>query len=192
MKYGGMNAAYRFLMVAIAVACSASGPMAYADKADRRMPVEVEADNSNGDTANNVLVLTGNVVLTQGSMRIAAERMRLSRDANDNKFAELFGPPGGQISFREKRERASDYMEGVADRAEYDERTGTLKLFGRVKLKSGADEYTGDYVFYDANKEIIEANGRIPGDKSVERAGRVRIVIQPRSEDTKTNADAKK
>jgi lipopolysaccharide export system protein LptA len=90
--------------------------------------------------------------------------------------------------FREKREGLNDFMEGAADRAEFDDKANTLKLFNRAKLKNGTDELSGEYIYYNSVTEVIQALGRIPDAKSDPKAAtpagenRVRIVIQPRAD----------
>jgi len=167
---------------------------AVAEKADRSKLIKIEAASNVLDQSTNVLVLEGEVVLEQGTMRITAERMRLKRDAQENIFAELFGKAGGQITFREKREGFSDYMEGVADRAEFDDKANTLKLFSRARLKNGTDELTGEYIYYNSLTEVIQAFGPVPDGKTDPKAStptgnnRVRITIQPRQEPSKDAA----
>jgi len=174
------------LLTIIALAMAAGH--AAAEKADRTKPIEINAASGTSDLANNIQTLEGNVVLVQGTMRITADRMRLVRDAKDHIFAELFANAGGQISFREKREGFSDFMEGSADRAEFDDKANTIKFFSRAKLKNGGDELSGEFIYYNSVTEVLQALGRIPdakgGPKVATPTGdnRVKIVIQPRAE----------
>jgi lipopolysaccharide transport protein LptA len=46
----------------------------------------IGADRSTGDDINKVLVLEGNVVVTQGTMRITAAKVTIQEDAKKNKF----------------------------------------------------------------------------------------------------------
>ena len=173
------------------IACVMLAPHALAEKADRTKPIEINAASGTTDLANNIQTLEGNVVLVQGTMRITADRMRLKRDAQEHISAELFANAGGQISFREKREGFSDFMEGTADRAEFDDKANTIKLFSRAKLKNGSDELTGEYIYYNSVTETLQALGRIPDARGDPKPGaptgenRVRIVIQPRPEGPK-------
>jgi len=173
------------------IACVMLAPHALAEKADRTKPIEINAASGTTDLANNIQTLEGNVVLVQGTMRITADRMRLKRDAQEHISAELFANAGGQISFREKREGFSDFMEGTADRAEFDDKANTIKLFSRAKLKNGSDELTGEYIYYNSVTETLQALGRIPDASGDPKPGaptgenRVRIVIQPRPEGQK-------
>ena len=163
---------------------------AIAEKADRSRPIEIDAASGKSDLANNIQTLEGGVVLTQGTMRISAEKMIVRRDAQGNIAAELHGAGGNQISFREKREGFSDFMEGVADHAEFDQAANTVKLFKNAKLKNGNDILSGDYIYYNSSTDVMLADGRAPDGKfgkhskpaTAEPGGRVRIVIQPRTE----------
>lgn len=198
---GHLTSNLLFALLGLALVAIPTG--ALAEKADRNKPIEMTAASGTSDLANNVQTLEGTVVLVQGTMRMTAERMRVKRDAQDRIFAELFGTPTAQITFREKREGFDDFMEGTADRAEFDDRSNTIKLFGRARLKNGGDELAGEYIYYNSVSEVIQALGRIPdaGDakrptEAVAGAGaaspRVRIVIQPRQGgDAKSSADAK-
>ncbi len=173
----------------IMVVATSFGLSVYAEKADRTKPIEIEAASAKSELATNVQTLDGAVVLTQGTMRITADRMILKRDAQNNIFAELSGGVTGQILFREKRDGFDDFIEGTADRAEFDQSANTIKLFNRARLKNGNDVLSGDYIFYNSLTEVMLADGRAPGGKigkdgkpmaAADSAGRVRIVIQPR------------
>ncbi|MEI6736876.1 MAG: lipopolysaccharide transport periplasmic protein LptA [Pseudomonadota bacterium] len=176
-------------MTALLIAAITIAPDIYAEKADRKKEIEIDAAKQKIDLASNVLILEGNVVLTQGTMRINADKMIVKRDEQEQVFAELFGVNGNQISFREKREGLNDFMEGTADRAEFDDRASTVKLFSRARLKNGNDVLSGDYIYYNSVTEVMLADGRAPDTKqgkdgkslaAIDTVGRVRIVIQPR------------
>lgn len=182
ISYGGI----------VAALLAALGTMnTFAEKADRTKEIEIGAAAAKSDIANNVQTLDGAVVLTQGTMRITADRMILKRDAKDNIFAELLGLNGNQISFKEKREGFNDFMEGASDRAEFDQATSTIKLFTRARLKNGNDVLSGEYIYYNSTTDVMLADGRAPDNKSgrdpkasAAQPGRVRITIQPRIDPT--------
>ena len=59
----------------LAAALLAAAPVALADKADRNQPMVVEADRDGVlDLQRQVLVYTGNVVISQGIMGVRAAR----------------------------------------------------------------------------------------------------------------------
>lgn len=167
-----------------------------AEKADRGKEIVIDAAKNTADQAKNVLLLEGSVTLEQGTMRITADKMILKRDEQQYIFAELLALNGNQITFREKREGFNDYMEGTADRAEFDDKAKTIKLFSRAKLKTGSDTLTGEYIYYNSETEVIQADGRAPTKdgkpQATDSTGRVRIVIQPRTESKDAKAVEKK
>jgi len=155
----------------------AGGP-ALAEKADRSKPVNIEADSVTVDDLRKVSVYLGNVVLVQGTMTLHADRIEVHQDAAGFNSATAYGKP---VSFRQKRDGVDEYIEGYADRMQYDGKPGTLQLFDNAHLKRGADELRGSYISYNANTEFFEVKGgnNTAGSPSG-RKGRVSAVIQPK------------
>jgi lipopolysaccharide export system protein LptA len=174
-------------------------PAAMAEKADRTKPINIEAKRGTIDEANKVRTIEGDVILIQGTMRIAAERMVVKEDATGNISAQAFGSAAGQITFRQKREGFSDFVDGVADRAEFDDKASTLKLFGRARLTSAGDVAEGEYIYFNTATEVYAIRNSAADDKpgaiQTDTSGRVKITIQPRvreSTETKSSTDAAK
>ena len=162
----------------------------HGEQADRNKPINIEAEIATADQTSRVRTLEGNVILTQGTMRLSAEKMVVKEDESGFVTAHVFGGASTQVAFRQKRQDADDYMEGYADRAEFDDRADTLKLFSRARLKNGADELKGEYIYYNSATEVMQARNAAPGDKppsaSAATPGRVTITIQPKIQDDKT------
>ena len=161
-----------------------------AEQADRNKPINIEFDVATLDQNKRVRTLEGNVVLTQGTMRFAAERMVVREDDAGAVTAEAFGGPKGQIAFRQKREGSAEFMEGFADRAEFDDKADTLKLLSRARLKSGNDELKGEYIYYNSATEVMQARNSIPDAKASTTpavgSSRPSITIQPKISDDKS------
>lgn len=156
--------------------CSPAG----AEKADKDKPINLEADRVNIDDAKKVSVFEGNVVLTQGTLVIRADRMIVREDAQGFNHGTAYGNP---VTFRQKRDGVDEYIEGEALRVEYDGRVERLQLFNRAQLKRGADEVRGSYISYDQPTEIFNAVGSHDDGSGKAAPGRVRAVIQPKTKD---------
>jgi lipopolysaccharide export system protein LptA len=170
---------------------------ALAEKADRTKPINIEAKRGTIDEANKVRTIEGDVILIQGTMRIAAERMVVKEDTTGNISAQAFGSAAGQINFKQKREGFSDFVDGVADRAEFDDKASTLKLFGRARLTSAGDVAEGEYIYFNTATEVYAIRNSAADDKpgaiQTDTSGRVKITIQPRvreSTETKSSTEA--
>jgi len=164
----------------LALACCALAVPAPAEKADREKPINLEADRVTLDDVKQTAHFEGNVLLNQGTMQIRGDRMEVRQDKEGFKYGVTWGTPA---YFRQKREGYDEYIEGWAERIEYDGRTETMQMFNRAQLKRGQDEVRGNYISYDARTEFFQVTG---GGKSAATGGsdgRVRAVIQPKSKD---------
>jgi lipopolysaccharide export system protein LptA len=152
---------------------------AYAEKADRDKPVNIESDKVTVDDAKQIAVFEGNVVLTQGTLVIRGERMEVRQDKEGFKQGTSWG---NLAYFKQKREGLDEYVEGWAERIEYDGRADKLQLFTRAIMKRNEDDVRGDYISYDATTEFFQVIGG--GTKAASAnnpEGRSRMVMQPKS-----------
>lgn len=159
-------------------------PPAHAERADRDQPVHIEADRVSVDDRTRTHVFEGSVVLTQGSLVIRGDKLVVTQGADGFQTGVATGSGNRLASFRQKREGSNDYIEGEAERIEYDTRTERAKLFDRAYVKAGGDEVRGHYIEYDALTEKYLASSLPSGATS---DARVRAVIQPKSATTDTN-----
>jgi lipopolysaccharide export system protein LptA len=160
---------------ALALLCAAG---AYAAKPDREEPIHLEADRVTIDDAKQTALFEGRVVLTQGTLEIRGDRMQVRQD----KEGFSHGITWGELAhFRQKREGEDEYIEGWAERIEYDGRTETVKLFNRARMLRGQDEVRGHYISYNAATSRYEVVGGGPqAATAANPEGRVRAVIQPK------------
>jgi lipopolysaccharide export system protein LptA len=157
---------------------------AIADKADRSKPMTLESDKPcTVDLARQVSVCTGNVLIAQGTLQIRADRLELRETPDGYRLALAIGSGTAQASYRQRRETGVEYVEGRADRVEYDSRTDTLRFVGgavvrRLRGGSVADEISGSQIVWDNLAEVFTVQG---GTASPDNpSGRVRAVIAPR------------
>ena len=167
------------LLCACVLAAIAAAP-ASAEKADREKPINFSAEQpAEVDFEKRIGTLKGNVVITQGTMTIRADRIDFKQNPDNSLSATATGNP---VSFRQKKDDSDEYYEGFAQRAVYDGQKQLLELFDRALLKQGSDEIRSNYVSYNSATGIFKAEGR-PDAPGVEGPGdRVRGVFQPRSE----------
>lgn len=162
---------------------------AHAEKADRDKPMLVEAGKVSIDDAKKIQILEGDVVITKGSMVLKAERVIITEDRYGFQKGTAFSGKKGLAYFRQKREGKDEYVEGEAERIEYDTNTEVAELFHRAWVKSGEDQVKGDYIWYDAVNEkylVTAGETRTPTGP----APRVRAVIQPKNKETEPERPA--
>ena len=157
---------------------------AHAEKADRLKPLNVEADQpSNLDLQKKVVVFNGNVVITKGTLVIRAAKIEVRETADGYQAATALGTAGKPATFRQKRDGVDEYIEGQAERLEYDSKADTVRFVNaavvrRLRGTAVADEITGSVVSYDASSEIFSVSGGAPNANG--SGGRVRAVLTPR------------
>ena len=164
----------RTALLACLVACCAALPAA-AEKADREKEIVINADKSVGDDANHTITLEGNVVVSQGTMRITAAKVVVKEDPQRFKHYTATGSP---VTFRQKRDNVDEWVEGFAQRAEFDEKSDMLRLFDNARVKSNQNELTGSLITYDMNKQVASAVGSAQGPEAPPNS-RVKVIIVP-------------
>lgn len=150
-----------------------------AEAADRDKPIDLEADTVKVDDSKQISTYIGNVILTQGTLVIHADKLIVREDSEGFQHSTSLGNP---TTFKQKMEGKNEYMQGSAQRIEYDGRMDKVQLYTKAWVKKGEDIVHGDYIMYDANAEYAEVIGggpqsATPGTPS----GRVRAIIQPKS-----------
>jgi len=147
---------------------------AHAEKADRDKPVNLEADSVTLDDIRKTSVYQGNVILSQGTLMLRADRVQVTQSEAGLDKVVATGRP---VAFRQKLNGRDEFIEGFADRIEYDGKSSQLELIGQARLRRGADELRGARISYNANTELYQVAGK--ADASAP-PGRVRAVIRPK------------
>lgn len=167
------------LIASLLLGLAAVTSPALAERADREQPVNIEADHVTVDDRNKTHVFEGHVILTQGSLQIRGDKLVVTQGADGFQTGIATATGGRLATFRQRREGTYDYVEGEAERIEYDSRTERAKLFVRANVKSGGDEVRGNYIEYDALSENYVVT-TAPGSAGQAAGGRVHAVIQPK------------
>jgi lipopolysaccharide export system protein LptA len=167
------------ILISLALALTPGLP-ARAERADRDKPVNIESERMNADDAQKTSVFDGRVVLTQGTLLIRADRLTLRQDSEGFQSAVATGRPA---TFRQKREGVDEYIDGEAERIEYDGRADRVQMFNGARVsRSGGDEVRGSYISYDSKTESFSVQSAT-GAPPQSRDGRVRAVIMPKNKD---------
>ncbi len=129
-------------------------------RADTSLPVEVTADTLSVNQTDGTAVFAGNVVVTQGDMRLSAERVEVVYGSEDRSRIERLHA-SGQVTLASGKDAAE-----AAD-AVYTIDTGAVEMTGNVLLTQGANTIAGQKLVVD----LASGTGRMEG--------RVTTVLQP-------------
>lgn len=182
--HGSLPAASRLAMLLLC-AGFAWAPWAQAERADRGKPLALESDKPcTANLQTQTSVCSGNVVISQGTLLLRAERLEV-REVAGYITAQAFGADGAPARFRQKRDGVDEFVEGAANRITYDSRAGTVRFEGAAQVRrlrgtAVADEVQGAQILWNSLAEQLDVQGgQTTGSNP---GGRVRVVITPRAE----------
>lgn len=174
-----MTQPYLFLVV---TALALSGAGAHAERADRDQPMTIESDALRYDDQKQISTFTGRVTVNKGTIVMRGARMEVRQDPRGYQFGTLTAETGQRAFFRQKRDGVDEYMEGEAERIEYDGQADSVRFLRAAELRRfrGAtlsDSVSGNLIVYDNRTEKFTVDGvpDVPGG-----GGRVRAVLSPR------------
>nr|WP_308495539.1 lipopolysaccharide transport periplasmic protein LptA [Duganella guangzhouensis] len=157
---------------------------AQAEKADSSKPTQITFDQLDADDVKQVKTFTGNVVLTRGTLLMKSPKAVVTEDPEGYQYVVLNSAPGVQATFRQKLDGPNEqWVDGQADRIEYDGKTELVKLFAKAQLKKTeggktASQVDGEFISYDSRKEFFAVKNSSSGETKP-GGGRSTMVIQP-------------
>lgn len=161
-------------LVAILALLAATQHSAWALKADRNEPVHIEADNVELDDRRGVSVYTGDVVITQGTMRITGDKVTVYTKPNgDLDHAVSVGKPA---TYKQRPDNKPEDVHARALNMEYFADKDTVILTDEAHLQQGPNTFNSKKIIYDVAKDQVDAGKDTGGD-------RVRITIHPERKD---------
>ena len=152
---------------------------------DREKPIVIEAAAAEVDNRTQITVYRGNVVITQGTLRITGDTVWIHYDdANTITKAISVGKPA---KFRQLGDGKKDYMTADAERMEYHADQDLILLLGNARYGEGKDKITAPRIVYDSRQGRAKAGALVDaGDSQAPPTGepnnsdRVRITITPK------------
>ncbi|MDP2262287.1 MAG: lipopolysaccharide transport periplasmic protein LptA [Hydrogenophaga sp.] len=158
--------------------------VAHAERADRNQPMNAEADSLRYDDARQTSVFTGNVVITKGTIIIRGAQVEVRQDPQGNQFGLVTAGPGLPAFFRQKRDVGDEFIEGQAQRIEYDSRTETVRFLGGAVLRRFVgtrlnDETVGGTIVYNSSNDTFSVEGGPANRSAGNPQGRVRAMLTP-------------
>ena len=152
---------------------------------DKDQPIEIEADSAELDDKKGVTIYEGNVVVTQGSIRMTGEQMTVNY-TKDNELdtVVLTGKPA---TYRQLPDKSDVYDESEALRMEFYKAKNLIVLINNAKVKQRDVRFSGDRIEYDTEHSKIRARGSVKqtapttegGEAVAPEQGRVKIIIKP-------------
>ena len=163
-----MSRTTEFAATVLALALLAAGT-AVARTSDRNQPMDIEAARSDcGLGENATCTFSGQATITQGSLRIAAEKAVVTQVAGKPSRAQFSG--GVQL---QQDMDDGDHIDARSNSVDYDMRNEVIVFTGNVSIAQRRGSLSGERVVYNLKTGQLESGGGSGG-------GRVKMRILPK------------
>ncbi len=192
-RYNGIKPKSKFrafmknnpLRALVLIAFLAAWGLAWAEKADRDKPINIEADSVVSDSVRQITVVTGRAVVTRGSIVMRGARIEVREDPDGYYHGVVTSSADSRAFFRQKRDGVDEFIEGEGDTIEYDGKADTVRFVQKAQLRrlrgsAVADEITGAVIVYENLTDRFTVDGNTGKSATGGPAGRVRAVLTPK------------
>ena len=139
---------------------------AAAQDTQQPQPITIEADKAKVDEKQGLSIYTGHVVLRQGGIQIHGDKLVAT---------------GKPVVYSQKGETNATDITGEAERMEYYASQNQLILLESAKLSQGPNQFSGNRITYDTQRQVVSATVSETGKE------RVQVTIQPKKKNDRNN-----
>ena len=143
---------------------------------DQKQAIEINADSGVLDDSKNINTYSGNVIVTQGSIRITGDKMTVHY--NKKNEIEVLVVEGNPATYRQLPDSSKIYDEAQAKRMEYHKKKNLVILKENALVKQEHGSLRSDRIEYDTAHSRVQASSDSSG--KTEQPGkkdRVKIII---------------
>ncbi len=135
---------------------------------DRNQPINVSADSAQKNDQKGITTYQGDVVITQGSIRITGDEIVIFD--KDGKVSEMVAK-GKPATFKQRPDGQDEDMIATGDTIKYNIDTEILLMTDNASLKQQGRTTESNNIRYDMKTTIVNAGGS--------QNGRVIMVLEP-------------
>ncbi|HEY4582344.1 MAG TPA: lipopolysaccharide transport periplasmic protein LptA [Lysobacter sp.] len=157
-----------------ALALIAVSGVAFARSSDRRQPIDIESGSASYATDDSrPTVLSGGVIITQGTLRITSSTAEITTRNGEAVRAVL---RGGPVRMSQQLDDGTP-MSSVSSNADYDMQADIVILTGNVSLQRSRGSLTSQRVVYNMRSGQVDTG-------SPQSGNRVKMRILPKNAGT--------
>ncbi|MDH4557612.1 lipopolysaccharide transport periplasmic protein LptA [Pseudomonas sp. BN417] len=168
------------LLLSLGVALGSA--TAWALPTDREQPIRVQADSAELDDKQGVAVYRGNVVITQGTLKITGDTVTITQDANGD--IEVFTSVGKPAYYEQQPAVDKQIVKAYGLTIQYFAANERIILLDQAKVVQEGNTFEGEKIVYDTQRQIVNA-GRATGANVSTPRPRIDMVIQPKKKEQK-------
>lgn len=157
------------------VLCFCFSQFAYSLETDFGKNIIIDANQQKLDLKNNTLTFLGKVEISQGSLKMTADKLEVIKNESENNQQELLIATGQPTLYTQTLE-SGEVLTAQALEIRYLVAEKLLTLKGEAKITQKDSLVNGDKIEYDLTKQkLVASSNKQSGNK-------VRTVLTPKSE----------
>lgn len=164
------------LILSLGVALGSAA--AWALPSDRDQPIRIQADSAELDDKQGVAVYRGDVVITQGTLKITGDTVTITQTAAGD--IDVFTSVGNLAYYEQKPAPDKDIVKAYGRTIQYFASNERIVLIDQAKVIQEGNTFEGEKIVYDTRRQIVNAGRATGSDVSVPRP-RIDMVIQPKN-----------
>ena len=150
---------------------------AWALPTDRDQPIHIQSDDAQLDDKQGVATYKGNVIITQGSMKITGNTVTITRNATGD--VDVFTAVGNLAYYEQKPAADKPIVQAYGMTIQYFAAQNRIVLIDKAKVINDGNTSEGEKIVYDTVRQVVNA-GRATGSKVTTPRPRIDMVIQPK------------
>lgn len=172
--------------ILIGLCCLFGSLAAFSLSTDKDQPIEVEADEAELDDKNDVSIYRGNVIVTQGSIRMTGDVMTVhSQGGEELDYLVIEGNPA---TYKQLPDDSTVHDQARARRMEYHESKNLVILIREAWVKQDTSTLVGERIEYNTELSRVKAWSRPDGEDSAAKApaeqkSRVKLILKRKKDD---------
>jgi lipopolysaccharide export system protein LptA len=144
----------------------------FALESDADQPIAIDSNTATYDDATETSTYAGNVIATQGSIRVNADKVVVYLKKGE---ADKLVFTGNRAKFKQKPSAGSEDIIGEALIGEYYPKKNLLILRNEAVVTQGNATYSSQLIEYDIKSSLVKA-----GEKSSD-SKRVHVILKPKA-----------
>ena len=158
---------------------------AWALPSDKDQPIRVQADSAELDDKQGVAVYRGDVIITQGTMKITGNTVTITQTAQGD--IDVFTSVGTPAYYEQKPAEDKELVKAYGLTIQYFASKNRIVLIDQAKVIQEGNTFEGEKIVYDTQRQIVNA-GRATGNQITIPRPRIDMVIQPKSKPAEPQA----
>ncbi len=171
--------------VLLATSFSLLSGLAHALPSDSNQPINVQADSAEMDDKRGVAIYRGDVVITQGTLKITGDTVTIT--LNKEGDIDVFTSVGKPAYYEQQPSTNKDLVKAYGLTIQYFANNEKIIITDQAKVVQQGNTFRGEKIVYDTKMEIVTA-GRGKQGTITTPAPRINMVIQPKNKDSKAES----